>query len=128
MPLNGAGRKPGVDVVVGGVRVRVGSSSPPFSFFEMHTHTTRTREVEAREALAALGVALPRHGEDHAMGLPLQAVLDAQLLEEPVQVRVRAEEDVEARLDPVPVLVFLWVLCMGWSILWNGSCMYTYVA
>lgn len=36
--------------------------------------------------------------------LPLEALLDVELLEEAVEVGVRPEEDVQPRLDPVPVL------------------------
>lgn len=39
-------------------------------------------EVEAGEALATLRIHLTRHGEHHAVALPLQTVLNAHLLEQ----------------------------------------------
>mmetsp|Transcript_12107 Transcript_12107/g.35977 ORF Transcript_12107/g.35977 Transcript_12107/m.35977 type:complete len:531 (+) Transcript_12107:270-1862(+) len=45
------------------------------------------------------------HSEDHLVALPLQAVLNVELREEVHHVGVGAEEDVEARLDPVTILV-----------------------
>ena len=57
-------------------------------------------EVEGGELAGEL-----LHGEDHLVHLPLEAVLDVELREEVHHVRVRAEEDVQAGLDPVAVLV-----------------------
>mmetsp|Transcript_60932 Transcript_60932/g.157092 ORF Transcript_60932/g.157092 Transcript_60932/m.157092 type:complete len:521 (+) Transcript_60932:400-1962(+) len=45
------------------------------------------------------------HGEDHLVALPLQTVLDVELGEEVHHVRVGTEEDVEAGLNPVAILV-----------------------
>ena len=57
-------------------------------------------EVEGGELAGQL-----LHGEDHLVHLPLEAIVQVELVEEVHDVGVRAEEDVQARLDPVPVLV-----------------------
>mmetsp|Transcript_11931 Transcript_11931/g.38087 ORF Transcript_11931/g.38087 Transcript_11931/m.38087 type:complete len:317 (-) Transcript_11931:64-1014(-) len=44
-----------------------------------------------------------RHGKRHAVRLPLQPVLDAELLEEVHHIWVRAKKDVQTRLDHVAV-------------------------
>ena len=46
------------------------------------------------------------HGEDHLVHFPMQPSLDVQLGEEVHHVWVGTEENVQARLDPVPILVF----------------------
>ena len=53
-----------------------------------------------------------RRGEDRWMG-GWVGYLDAQLLEEAVEVGISAKEDVEASLDPVAVLVNGWVVVGG---------------
>mmetsp|Transcript_46288 Transcript_46288/g.90372 ORF Transcript_46288/g.90372 Transcript_46288/m.90372 type:complete len:599 (+) Transcript_46288:263-2059(+) len=58
------------------------------------------RKLEGREPPRQL-----LHRERHAVLLPLQPLLDLQLLEQVHHVGVRAEEDVQARLDPVAVVV-----------------------
>ena len=45
------------------------------------------------------------HSEDHLVHLPLQSIVNPELVEQVHHVRVRAEKDVQARLDPVTVLV-----------------------
>lgn len=46
------------------------------------------------------------HGKNHRVLLPLQAVLNAQLIEQPHHVGVGTEKDVQASLIPIAILVF----------------------